>query len=149
MKKSLLVLLPALALLCSPLPAAGAAPTAAETQNSAGATPQLRADHAPVVQMRHWQASTKEEKQAFLAGMVTMLELEKEWQRRDGRKPLPFDKSLNSAWMHGLNGQTLDSLINVLDAHAKAKPQDMNRPVVEVLWYLYAQPAKDAAKKGK
>ena len=102
-----------------------------------------------MVQMRHWQASGKTEKQAFLAGMLTMLELEKEWQRRDGRKPLPFDKSLNGAWVHGLNGQTVDSLITVLDAYAKDKPQDMNRPVVEVLWYLYAQPAKDAAAKGK
>ena len=102
-----------------------------------------------MVQMRHWQDSGKTEKQAFLAGMLTMLELEKEWQRRDGRKPLPFDKSLNGAWVHGLNGQTVDSLITVLDAYAKDKPQDMNRPVVEVLWYLYAQPAKDAAAKGK
>lgn len=148
MKKSFWVMLPALALLCCPLSQAGAQP-AAEVAPQAKTTLQLRADHAPMVQMRHWQASTKEEKQAFLAGMITMLELEKEWQRRDGRKPLPFDKSLNGAWVHGLNGQTLESLTTVLDAHAKAKPEDMNRPVVEVLWYLYAQPAKDAAKKGK
>ena len=138
MKKSLLVLLPALTLLCAPLPLAGAAPAA---QSPAKTAPQLQATHAPVVQMRHWQASTREEKLAFLAGMVTMLELEKEWQRRDGRKPLPFDKSLIPAWANGLNGQTLEAVMAALDAHAKTTPQDMNKPVVEVLWYLYAQPA--------
>ena len=139
MKKSLLVLLPALTLLCAPLPLAGAAP-AAQSPAQTKTAPQLQATHAPVVQMRHWQTSTREEKLAFLAGMATMLELEKEWQRRDGRKPLPFDKSLIPTWATSLDGKTLEALMAALDAHAKTTPQDMNKPVVEVLWYLYAQP---------
>lgn len=149
MKKSFWLILPAFALLCAPLPHAGAAQMPEETKSRIEAGAQLRADRSPLVQMRHWQTSTREEKQAFLAGMVTMIELEKEWQGRDGKKPLPFDKSLNNSWIQGLDGQTLGALVNVLDAHAKAKPEDMNRPVVEVLWYLYAQPAKDAAEKRK
>ncbi len=101
---------------------------------------------APLVTLRHWKESTPSERYSFLIGFVTMLELEKEWQGKDGRALLPFDQSLTGSWVRGFENRPLNELYNGLNQYLAAHPGDLKRPVAEVMWFLFVQPRLDDKK---
>lgn len=92
---------------------------------------------APVVTLKLWQDSAPNERYAFLIGFVSMLELEKEWQ---GDNPVPFKQSLINTWVKGLDGITVKDMYTDIENHIKSNPDDMNRPVIQVLWNDFVQP---------
>ncbi len=125
-----------------PAVSAGAAPTKKEIL-----VQQASINESLVVRMKHWVASTQEEKSSFLLGMLTMVGLENDWQHKKGTQ-MPFSHSLAGTWAKGLEGVPLGKMSQDLDTYAKEN-SDGERPVIEVLWHLYAQPHLDAQHSAK
>jgi len=94
----------------------------------------------PVITGENWQSATPEERLAFVAGLTTMIELEKEVQ---GDNPPPDQRSLVPAWVKGLSRFKLKEIVAALDDIFARKPEMKARPVVEVLWYEVAFPKTD------
>jgi len=84
--------------------------------------------------------ATPEERLAFIAGLTTMIEMEKEVQ---GIAPLNDQRSLIPAWVKGLSRFKLKDIVTALDDVFKKKPEMKSKPVVEVLWYEVAYPQTD------
>ena len=94
----------------------------------------------PLVTMDHWKNSTPGERYAFLIGFITMLELEKEWQGRDGQEILSFEESLVPRWVEGLTHRPLAEIYNGLNRHVSDSPDELHRPLVEVMWFNFIEP---------
>jgi len=94
----------------------------------------------PVITGEHWMNATPEERLAFIAGLTTMIEMEKEVQ---GISPLNDQRSLIPAWVKGLSRFKLKDIVAALDDVFKKKPEMKSKPVVEVLWYEVAFPQTD------
>ncbi len=124
--------IPLLALLVclAAVPAFAAAP-------DPGKVRQLQANNIPLVSLNTWKDSTEQERYGFLVGFVTMMELERQWQ---GQNPLPLKLSLVQSWSKGFEGVTLKQIHDTLDEYIAANPKDLDRQVVEVLWFKFAQP---------
>lgn len=103
----------------------------------------------PLVTLRHWKDSKPNERYAFLVGMVTMLELEKEWQLRNGKKMLPMRQSLVGSWVNGFENCPLREIYDTINMHIAAHPGDLDMPVAEVLWFDFAQPKVNEGKGGR
>jgi len=91
----------------------------------------------PVITGEHWLNATDGERLAFIAGLTTMVELEKEVQ---GDTQPPVQKSLIPSWVRGLSRYTLKEIVAALDNVFAKKPELKSKPVVEVLWYEVAIP---------
>ena len=90
----------------------------------------------PVVTGEHWMKASPEEKLAFVAGMATIIELEKEIQ---GASPLPMEKSLISSWAKGMSRYTFKEIVAILDGYY-AQPDRLGKSVVEAMWFEVAAP---------
>lgn len=112
----------------------------------------------PVITGEHWANATDNERLAFIAGMATMIELEKEVQAqalakaqeqqaqtkakvkaKEQAQAAP-DKSLIPSWVRGLSGMTLKQIVAKLDDVFTKKPELKAKPVVEVLWAEVVMP---------
>lgn len=104
---------------------------------------QVKAENAsfPVVTGEHWVNASPDERLAFIAGMTTMIELEKEVQ---GTAPPENQRTLIPAWTSGLSRYTLKEIVAALDDVYKKQPALKSKPVVEVLWYEVAFPKPDS-----
>lgn len=91
----------------------------------------------PVVTGENWVKSSPAERLAFITGLTTMIELEKEVQ---GANPPADQKTLIPAWESGLSRFSLKQIVDALDNVYKKKPELKAKPVVEVLWYEVAFP---------
>ncbi|MGL4209103.1 MAG: hypothetical protein ACRCTY_06910, partial [Candidatus Adiutrix sp.] len=101
------------------------------------AVPGYGATTTTVITIAHWKDSTPNERYAFLVGFATMLELEQEWQKN---KNITFEQSLVQNWVRGFDGLTLKDLYQGLNEFAaQASPIDLDRPVVEVMWFKFVQ----------
>lgn len=94
----------------------------------------------PVVTLKDWRDSSDDARYSFLLGFATALEMEREWQ---GGKPLPLEESLNNSWIKGLNNRTFVEIHDNVNKYIAQNPGDLQRPLVEYLWYAYAQPKVD------
>ncbi|MBF0481132.1 MAG: hypothetical protein HQK81_09455 [Desulfovibrionaceae bacterium] len=92
----------------------------------------------PVVSGSQWMHSSVEEKLAYVNGMATMIELEKEAQGK--AKPAAESTGLIDGWIAGLAGLRLDEIVDKLDAYYRKHPDRADRPVVETLWHEVAVP---------
>jgi hypothetical protein len=104
---------------------------------------------APLVTLAHWRDSTANERYAFLIGFITMLELEKEWQGRAGQGLLPMEQSLVTPWLDGFAGRPLAEIYSGLGRHLSAHPGDLDRPVAEVMWFVFVQPRLDKKNRSQ
>lgn len=93
--------------------------------------------NCPVVRLENWRNSPRNEKLAFLFGLATMLELEKEWQHN---KPLPIKQSVVGSWVRGLDGVTLGQMCDALDKYVAQHPDQLERSVLETLGSIYVRP---------
>ncbi|MDR2945501.1 MAG: hypothetical protein LBV79_01975 [Candidatus Adiutrix sp.] len=94
----------------------------------------------PLVTMGHWKESKPNERYAFLVGLVTMLEIEKEWQLKSGKKLMPMKQSLTGSWVRGFEDLPLKEMYDGLNRYVVEHPGDLERPVAEVLWFSFVQP---------
>lgn len=125
--------LAAAALLALCLPAAAGARDIVKTTNGGEAA----AVHFPAVRLKNWKDSSIQERYAFLTGFVSMLEVERVWQ---GKQVLPITKSTVNTWMRGLSGATIKDMDDALNKYIADNPQNLDRPVVEILGRIYVRP---------
>lgn len=101
---------------------------------------------APVVTLKMWDSSSVLEQNAFLAGLVSMFELEKEWQGQKGI--LPLRQSMIGGWCSGLDGMSLMQLRSVVNSYSMNNPREQDRLVLDVLWSELVQPKLKATMAG-
>lgn len=92
-------------------------------------------DRMPVVTGEHWMKSSPQEREAFLLGAATIIELDQEVQGAN-----PAKNSTIDAWAHGLSAFTFDQMAAAIDKWYAAHPDQLKRPVVAVMWYELAKP---------
>lgn len=129
--------------LASPWAASQESATQAQAQT---AIRQADALDFPVVTMRHWQAGSDEFRYGFLIGFTSAIEMEKEWQ---GSQPLPLEESLTQTWARGFDHVTLKYIGDNINGYIAANPANLDLPLVEYLWYAYAQPQVKEKVSGK
>jgi hypothetical protein len=98
-----------------------------------------QAHELPIVTGKHWTQSTEAQKRAFLFGMATLLEAEQELQ---GKDPAPEirDNSLVPTLVEGLSQYTIITAMEAIDAYYAQHSDQLNRPVLEVIWFELALP---------
>ena len=95
------------------------------------------ADEVPLVTGKHWTESSEQQKKAYLIGIANVLQVEIAYQA--GNSP-PDSQSLVSRFAKGLKGQTLDTVREQLDRWYAAHPDQLQRPVIETIWFEIVAP---------
>jgi hypothetical protein len=95
-----------------------------------------RAD-LPIATGEHWTTATEREKKAFLLGLATMAKIEYEIQ---GTSPPPDDKTFVQTLVKGMSKFTITSSMEAIDAWYAANPDQLKRPVIEVIWFELTLP---------
>ena len=96
------------------------------------------AAEVPLVDGTHWVKSTAEVKKAYLVGAANIIQLEVAY-RADN--PAPDNESLAPRFAEGLKGQTLITVLENLDKWYAAHPEQLQRPVIETIWFELVVPA--------
>ena len=122
----------------------GASALPAAAKSTAKKAADVSAVYFPSVQLKHWKNSTSDERFAFLAGFVSMLEVERAWQ---GNDLLPIKESTVGTWVRGLSGVTLKDMDMAVNEYIATHPNDLERNVVEVLGRLYVRPKMTAGER--
>lgn len=104
----------------------------------------VQATSCPSVLLKHWKASTRQEKLAFLFGFVSMLEMEKEWQAGRNRS---IRDSITPSWVRGLSGKTLGELSDALDGYIAENPDKLDASVLGTLGRMYVAPQLSNAER--
>jgi hypothetical protein len=99
-------------------------------------------DEVPLVTGEHWTQSNEQVKKAYLVGIANALQIESAYQ---GSNPPSDAQSLVPAATVGLKGQTLDSVRATVDAYYSSHPNDLRRPVFEVIWMNVVVPGRAKA----
>jgi hypothetical protein len=95
------------------------------------------ADEVPIVTGEHWTKSSDELKKAYLVGIANVLQVEHAYEAGTP----PTDKqSLVPRMAKGLKGQTLDSVRERLNRWYAAHPDQLQRPVLETIWFEIVVP---------
>jgi len=91
-----------------------------------------------IVNGEHWVDSSHEQKRAYLFGIGNVLEIEQAMAGEDyaslqGRSIVPV-------LLDGLSGMSIAELVTQLDRYYADHPDQVNRPVLEVLYIEMALP---------
>ena len=100
-------------------------------------TSAAHADEVALVTGVHWTKSTDDQKKAYLIGIANMAQVELAYQ---GSAPAADSQSVIPRMAKGLKGQTLDSVREALNKWYAAHPDQMQRPVVETIWFEMVVP---------
>ncbi len=103
----------------------------------AGDTGSVFASEIPVVRGANWVDSSHAEKKAFLLGMATVIAAEREMQEEGNYSSC---RSVVPVFVNAFKGYTLDDVLEELDGYFRSRPEELHRPVIEVLWYEMALP---------
>ncbi len=95
-------------------------------------------DPAPIITGKHWTESDANLKKAYLLGIANVLEVERAYQQR---RAVPDSQTLVPKFSTGLQNQTLDSVRETVDRWYAANPTQLDRPVVETIWFEIVMPA--------
>lgn len=107
------------------------------------ATGAARAQEIPIVTGDHWSKSTEQVKKAYLVGIANVFQVEAAYQAAN---PPTTAQSLMPRATKGLKGQTLDSVLKKLDSWYAANPTQLQRPVIETIWFEIVVPGSPKAK---
>jgi hypothetical protein len=96
-----------------------------------------RAQEIPLITGEHWTKSSEEMKKAYLLGMANIVQIELAYE---GPSPAPDAQSVLPRMVKGLKGHTLDSVREALNKWYAAHPDQMQRPVIETIWFEMVVP---------
>ena len=96
-----------------------------------------RAQEVPLATGEHWMKSSEEMKKAYLIGIANIVYIELAYE---GAKQAPDAQSILPRMVKGLKGQTLDTVRDALNRWYIAHPEQMERPVIETLWFEIVVP---------
>ena len=102
-----------------------------------------RADEVPLVTGEHWTKSSDELKKAYLVGIANIAQVETAYS---GASPPADAQSLVPRMVRGLKGQTLDGVREALNKWYVAHPDQLQRPVIETIWFELVVPGLQKAK---
>ena len=102
-----------------------------------------RAEEVPLVTGEHWTKSTEEMKKAYLIGIANIVQIETAYE---GATPPSDAQSVLPRMVKGLKGQSLDSVRDGLNKWYAAHPDQLQRPVIETLWFEMVVPGLKTAK---
>ncbi|NMQ27887.1 hypothetical protein E4Q23_09020 [Candidatus Accumulibacter phosphatis] len=108
------------------------------TAGTVGAT-----EEVPLVTGTHWTTSAPEVKKAYLVGLSNAILVDVAYQA-DNPKATMSDFSPKVA--KGMKGQTLDTTLAALDNWYAAHPDQLQRPVVETIWFELVVPGLNKSK---
>lgn len=95
------------------------------------------AAETPLVTGEQWTKSSEEMKKAYLIGIVNLAQVELAYQ---GNNPVADAQSFLPRFAKGMQGQTLDSVREGLNRWYAANPGQVQRPVIETIWFELALP---------
>lgn len=96
-----------------------------------------RAEEIPLVTGEHWAKSSEEMKKAYLVGIANIVQIEMAFE---GATPVPDAQSILPRMVKGMKGQTLDGVREALNKWYAAHPAQMQRPVIETIWFEVVVP---------
>ena len=96
-----------------------------------------RAQEIPLITGEHWTKSSEEMKKAYLLGIANIVQIEMAFE---GANPASDAQSVLPRMVKGLKGQTLDSVRDGLNKWYAAHPDQLQRPVVETIWFEMVVP---------
>jgi hypothetical protein len=91
----------------------------------------------PVITGEHWTTSSEEMKKAYLVGIANLLQIETAYHAEN---PPTDAQSIVPRLVKGLQGQTLDSVREGLNRWYAENPDQLQRPVIETVWFEMATP---------
>jgi len=97
----------------------------------------------PLVDGTHWVKSTDDVKKAYLIGASNIVQLETAFQ---AGKPVQPDSGFSPIVAKGMTGQTLTSVLENLDKWYAAHPDQLQRPVIETIWFEMVVPGLKTIK---
>ena len=95
------------------------------------------ADEVPLITGEHWTKSSEQLKKVYLIGIANVIQVETAYH---GTTPPPDAQSFVPRFAKGLKGHTLDSVRQGLDSWYAAHPDQLQRPVVETIWFEMVVP---------
>jgi hypothetical protein len=96
-----------------------------------------RAEEVPLATGEHWVKASDEQKKAYLVGVANVVLLERAYAGANGASDA---QSLIPRFVRGLKGQTLDSVRQALDQWYAGHPDQLQRPVIETIWFELVVP---------
>jgi hypothetical protein len=96
-----------------------------------------RAQEVPMVTGEHWTKSSDELKKAYLVGMANIAQVETAYHAAN---PPSDSVSIVPRMTRGLKGQTLDSVRENLNKWYAGHPDQLQRPVIEIIWFELVVP---------
>ena len=96
-----------------------------------------RAQEVPLVTGEHWTKSSEEMKKAYLVGIANIVQIEMAYE---GANQAPDSQSVLPRMVKGLKGHTLDTVREALNKWYAVHPDQLNRPVIETIWFEMVAP---------
>lgn len=102
-----------------------------------------RADEIPLVTGEHWVKSSDELKKVYLIGIANVVQVETAYNTAN---PPPDAQSIVPRMVKGLKGETLDTVREGLNKWYATHPDQLQRPVIETIWFEMVVPGLQKAK---
>nr|WP_315594644.1 hypothetical protein [uncultured Cupriavidus sp.] len=102
-----------------------------------------RADEIPLVTDKHWTDSSDQMKKAYLVGIANLVQVEEAYHA--GHAPSD-SSSIVPRFSKGLKGHSIDSVRQGLDRWYAAHPDQLQRPVIETIWFEMILPGLSGNK---
>jgi hypothetical protein len=101
------------------------------------------ADEVPLITGEHWTKSSEQLKKVYLIGIANVIQVETAYHAAN---PPSDGQSVVPRLAKGLKGHTLDSVRDGLDRWYAAHPDQLQRPVIETIWFEMVVPGLQKAK---
>jgi hypothetical protein len=102
-----------------------------------------RADEVPLITGEHWTKSSEQLKKVYLIGIANVIQVETAYH---ASTPPSDAQSFVPRFARGLKGHTLDSVRQGLDSWYAAHPDQLQRPVIETIWFEMVVPGLTKTK---
>lgn len=101
------------------------------------------ADEIPLVTGKHWTESSDQMKKAYLVGIANLVQVDEAYHVGNA----PSDSlSIVPRFAKGLKGHSLDSVRQGLDRWYAGHPDQLQRPVIETIWFEMIVPGLPGKK---
>ncbi len=97
----------------------------------------VHADEVPMITGEHWTKSSEQLKKVYLIGIANVIQVETAYYAAN---PPPDTQNFVPRFAKGLKRHTLDSVRQGLDSWYAAHPDQLQRPVIETIWFEMVVP---------
>jgi hypothetical protein len=101
------------------------------------------AEEVPLVDGTHWTKSSPEIKKAYLVGLSNAIQVDVAYQADN---PKASASDFSPKVVKGMKGHTLETALASIDNWYAAHPDQLQRPVVETIWFEMVVPGLNKNK---